>query len=170
MLHSAVQKITFDGTDFEGQTLTLNSKIQSIKMDDQLYQPDENGIITLSSKIQKIVYNGINHTGPIVTLQSPKVSSLQTTKGTGADQKQYTTIIVNEDPSTNTYSLKHYDTDTINEPVGTETNVIGESGSKTSFNLMSNLSYDHYGHAEKYSSYTLDFSALISRIHVKGCV
>ena len=52
----------------------------------------------------------------------------------------------------------------MDEPVGTDTNIIGESGSETSFNLVSNLSYDHYGHAEKYSSYTLDFSGLIARI------
>lgn len=164
LLSSAVQKITFDDEEFSGPTITLKSKIQKITLDGLETTIGEDGSVDLKSKIQSITYDGVKHDESDIVIYATKLSSLETTKGSGADEQKYNTINITEDPATRTYLISHYDTKTINEPVGTDTNIIGESGSKTSFNLMSNLSYDHYGHAERYSSYTLDFSRLIARI------
>lgn len=164
LLSSAVQKITFDDEEFSGPTITLKSKIQKITLDGLATTIGEDGSVDLKSKIQSITYDGVKHDESDIVIYATKLSSLETTKGSGADEQKYNTINITEDPATRTYLISHYDTKTINEPVGTDTNIIGESGSKTSFNLMSNLSYDHYGHAERYSSYTLDFSRLVARI------
>lgn len=164
LLSTAVQKITFDDVDYQGPTITLKSKIQKITLDDSEVEADENGNVDLKSKIQSITYDGVKHEESDIVIYATRLNSLETVKGSGADAHKYNTINITEDPATRTYWISHYDTNTINEPVGTDTNIIGESGSKTSFNLMSSLSYDHYGHAEQYSSYTLDFSALVSRI------
>lgn len=164
LLYSAIQKITFDGATFTGSTITLKSKIQKITLDGSEMKVDENGCVELKSKIQSITYDGVKHEESDIVIYTPSIKSLVTVKGTGTDKHSYNTINITEDPATRTYWISHYDTNTVDEPVGTDTNIIGESGSETSFNLVSNLSYDHYGHAEKYSSYTLDFSGLIARI------
>lgn len=164
LLSTAVQQITFDNVEFLGPTITLKSKIQKITLDGLEATIGEDGDVNLKSKIQSITYDGVKHEESDIVIYTTSIKGLTTIKGSGTDERQYNTINITEDPATRTYWLSHYDTNTINEPVGTDTNIIGESGSKTSFNLMSNLSYDHYGHAEKYSSYTLDFSGLIARI------
>lgn len=164
LLSTAVQKITFDDEEFSGPTITLKSKIQKITLDGLDTTIKEDGCVDLKSKIQSITYDGVKHEESDIVIYATRLSSLETTKGSEADERKYNTINITEDLSTRTYLISHYDTDTINEPVGTDTNIIGEPESKTSFNLMSNLSYDHYGHAEQYSSYTLDFSRLVARI------
>jgi hypothetical protein len=105
------------------------------------------------------VYNG-----PEIVLTPPKVEGRSVNKGTGSDVKQYTSIVVTKQPATNTYLLEHYTPSTIDEPSGSETHIIGNADSESSFKLTSNIQYDHYGHMEHYDNYTLDFSALISRI------
>lgn len=164
ILQSAVQTITFDGLEQSGPTINLKSKIQSITFDDKVADLDDNGNITLTSKIQSIKYNNETFSGPDIELDATIVKNRTVNHGTNENPINYTTIEVDYNASDNSYTIEHYEPEVTSEPTGAELHMIGESTAETSFILMHGLKYDHYGHAQSYSNYELDFSALIARI------